>query len=190
MGTPIIYFAVGYHGSGKTTAAHYLREQYDFAHIERSTVLGAARDESGNSHIEMRSWRENILSRLGKFALEDMVVGAVLQEMSIATKSRFIITGNRSLEEIHYTYGELAHAFSAAKIIAFSVDPARLFDRCVKRARNPSDYSMTSVEFNAMIEREQQAGILDIFAASDYTINNNGRIDDLFQALDRVVAEG
>lgn len=187
-------FITGYHGSGKSTAARYLHEQHDYLHIERSTILNQAKDDTENGNMPMREWRALQIRLLGKFVLEDIISRSIRSQYTHATqKDRqphgVVITGNRSLDEIYYMATNLADIDNREPtIVAIRSDEDLLFERYIRRARFKCDENMTTDTFMRMLQRERDAGIEEIFDHATHVITNNGPTTNLSRLLDGIVA--
>ena len=187
-------FIAGYHGSGKTSVAEYLKENCGYIHIERSSVLNTAKGQDEHE-TPMREWRNKRINKLGKFAIEDLIVNEIrsqyydISELHSVSK-KFVVTGNRSLEEINYTAGKLCDIDpSPPEIIAINVDSAVLFKRFTERSRTDGDRDMSLDSFSSMLQREKNAGIEEIFRNSTYTINNNCSKTKLINSIRRIVLD-
>ncbi len=186
-------FIAGYHGSGKTTVAEHLSKSRDYIHIERSSTLTSIKDQE-NKEMPMRVWREEQKRRLGNVALEDMIAEAVRHQYDIANlrggnDKGIVITGNRSLDKIHYTAANLEDIdANPPTIVALKADVHVLCRRYIERARSDDDQGMSLENFTGMLQREKDAGIKRIFNHADHTVHNTGSKTELLQAFDEILS--
>lgn len=179
-------FIAGYHASGKSTAALHLEKLHGFLHSERSVELNAAKAQS-NTELAFREWRTSVLVELGKFGLEEIIISSVRNSFNPTIHNGIVVTGNRSLEEIHYISEQTQDIDPTDPVIvAIRVEEPLLFSRYIQRARPEDENMLNAHAFAEMVSREKVAGIETIFDNATHTLYNNSDTETLLGAIEAI----
>lgn len=178
----IIIGIVGEIASGKGVAAEHLKAKYGAEVFKFSTSM---RDIANRLYLELT--RENIqkVSTVLRAGFGEDIFAKVMANDAAKSASEMIITdGIRRPEDIV----ELAK-LSSFHLIAIVADEHTRFDRVKTRNENADDAAKTWEQFQIDAAAEPEMRIRDIAAQAEYTIDNNGTIDDLHRQLDAVIAK-
>jgi len=178
----IIIGIVGEIAAGKGVAAEYLKQKYGAAIFKFSTSM---RDVAARLYLDPT--RENIqkVSTVLRAGFGDDIFAKVMAKDAAASKAPFIITdGIRRPSDIV----ELAK-LPNFHLLAIVADEKTRYERVRTRNENVDDANKTWENFQKDAMAETELRIRDIAAKAEYTIDNNGTIDDLHRDLDAIVAK-
>ncbi len=176
----IIIGIVGEICAGKGAAAAYLKEKYNGAVFKFSTPM---REVMSRLYVEQT--REN----LQKFSLamrstfgDDLFTKVIAKDVARSDFSFIITDGIRRPSDII----ELKK-LPGFHLITIVADEKIRYERVKTRNENLSDATKTWNEFLKDAAGETEMTIRVIAAKAEYTINNNGSLEDLYKALDEVI---
>lgn len=165
-------------GSGKDTVSDYLEERYDF----RSFTMGdVVRDIAEKRGLEAN--RDN-LQMLGKECREEKGKDFLAEKMAEKIRSRkgkkFVVNGVRTPEDYEVLKREFGDDFT---LLLIQTKEKIRFKRLKERGRtgDPDTYEQFKRQDENDIEKFEMD---ETFKEADYTINNNGRIEDLYKKVD------
>lgn len=180
-----ILAVVGMSGSGKSvvvdhlTSKGYPKVYFGGMIYKEMEKRGIVRTEDGESE---KKFREEIREKEGK----DWVVNQVIAETKDLIKAgqkRIILDGVYSWTE----YKILKHEFpTCLTFIAIVVDKKLRYERVAKRPERAFDGKAIRERDRSEIENLEKGGPI---AAADYYILNNGTIEDVHQATDKILKE-
>ena len=178
----IIIGIVGEIAAGKGTAAEYLKDKYGAAIFKFSTSM---RDVAARMYLEPT--RENIqkVSTVLRAGFGEDIFAKVMANDAARSDSEMIITdGIRRPNDIV----ELAK-LPGFHLVAIIAEENTRFDRVKARNENADDAMKTWEQFQKDASAEPEMRIRDIAAKAEFTINNNGSIEDLRRKLDAIIAK-
>jgi Dephospho-CoA kinase len=178
----IIIGIVGEIASGKGVAAEHLKNKYGAAVFKFSTSM---RDIASRLYLEPT--RENIqkVSTVLRAGFGEDIFAKVMANDAEKSTSEMIITdGIRRPSDI----AELAK-LPSFHLVAIVADEKTRYERVRTRNENADDASKTWDDFQKDAMAETELRIRDIAAKAEYTIDNNGTIEDLHQKLDAIIAK-
>lgn len=166
----------GLAGCGKEEVANYLKEKHGFEVFNFSDVLLKMAKEKGMEPTKMN------LSILGDELRKEKGMGAVghllMEEIKKSGSDRIVISGFRSTEEVDYVRNEELNF----NLVFIDADPMIRFDR-----RRPND-PQTQEEFFARDKRDiENKGLGKVIKMVDFTIKNNGTLEELHKEVDALV---
>ena len=180
-----ILAVVGMSGSGKSvvvdhlTSKGYPKVYFGGMIYKEMEKRGIVRTEDGESE---KKFREEIREKEGK----DWVVNQAIAETKDLIKAgqkRIILDGVYSWTE----YKILKHEFpTCLTFIAIVVDKKLRYERVAKRPERAFDGKAIRERDRSEIENLEKGGPI---AAADYYILNNGTIEDVHQATDKILKE-
>ena len=180
-----ILAVVGMSGSGKSVVVDHLTDKgypkiyFGGMIYKEMEKRGIIRTEDGESE---KKFREEIREKEGK----DWVVNQVIAETKDLIKAgqkRIILDGVYSWTE----YKILKHEFpTCLTFIAIVVDKKLRYERVAKRPERPFDGKAIRERDRSEIENLEKGGPI---AAADYYILNNGTIEDVHTATDKILKE-
>jgi dephospho-CoA kinase len=176
----IIIGIVGEIASGKGTAAEYLKKKYSGIIFRFSTPM---RDVLDRLYIEQT--RENIqkFSTSIRATFGDDLFTKVIARDVARSDSSFIITeGIRRPSDI-VGLAKLKNFH----LIAIVADEKTRYERVKARNENANDATKTWEDFKKDAAAETEMTIRTIAAKAEYTVDNNGNIEDLYRLLDEIV---
>jgi len=178
----IIIGIVGEIASGKGTAAEYLREKYHGAIFKFSTVM---RDVLNRLYLPQT--RENLQAislALRQTFGQDLFAKTMAHDAAASTSEITIIDGIRRPSDI----SELSK-LSSFHLMAIAADEKLRYERVKQRNENPNDAGKTWEQFRKEAMADTEASIRTIAPLAEYTIENNGDRETLYQAIDTVIAK-
>lgn len=169
----------GKRGSGKDTAAEYLRDEYGFRILTYTDdVLGPVLRGTGKDVV-----RDNLIDlaldlrkKHGKDILTKMIADKVSKE------GFWAISGVRYPEEDEYFRKTFGGNYRLVRIICST---EKRYERVVKRGTK-GEASMTFDKFTEIEKRETERMIEKTERVADFSIDNNGSIQDLHAGIDRL----
>jgi dephospho-CoA kinase len=173
---------VGEIAAGKGVAAKYLQKKYGAEIFKFSASM---RDVAARLYLEPT--RQNIqgVSTAMRGAFGDDLFAKVMAKDVAASDADLIITdGIRRPSDIV----ELAK-FPYFHLIAIVADEKTRYGRVKARNENEGDSEKTWEQFLTDAQAETELRIRDIASKAEFTINNNGTIDDLHQNLDAIMSK-
>jgi dephospho-CoA kinase len=180
MAKLIIGFA-GEMASGKTHSARYLMEKYGAAGCRFSTAM---RDVLKRLYIPESRYSNQAVSLALRQAFGDGVwANVVAQDAKKIETSIVVIDGIRRPADI-----EPFRDDPNFLLVYIKADFEKRFERISKRGENADDIGKTREQFldDQKLEAEQQIRLLEPLAK--VVIENNGSVEELNQALDKLVA--
>jgi len=173
---------VGQNGSGKDEVLKYLNTKYNVPFLSTGD---AVRELAAREGLEPT--RENLgiisgryFSEFGKGYFVKLVAAKILQSnWGIAG-----ISGIRSPEDVTNLKEIFGKDFILIRV--FISNPQVRFDRMVKRGqgRDPLSYEQFLRQDDA---EENQFSLKEVESQADYTLSNDGTLDDLHREIDKLV---
>jgi dephospho-CoA kinase len=176
----IIIGIVGEIASGKGVAAEYLKQKYGAAVFKFSTSM---RDVAARLYLDPT--RENIqkVSTVLRAGFGDDIFAKVMAKDAATSDAPLIITdGIRRPSDIV----ELAR-LPNFHLIAITADERTRYERVKTRNENADDADKTWEEFQKDAAAETETKIRDIAAKAEYTVQNNGTMENFYKELDAIV---
>ncbi len=177
----IIIGLVGETGSGKDTVAHYLKRRYDVQLLRFSQPLKKTLDLFFNkSSKEDQSWLYTVFKeRFGEDVLHQGVRRYVEQHDGI-----MCVNGMRMMKDLDFI-----RSFKNNYIIYVTADQELRWQRVVGRGEKSDDKQSLEdfKKFESTAETEKN--IPAIGAQADFTIKNDGTMDELLWQVDDAMKE-
>jgi len=180
--SPLVVGLVGTAGSGKSTAAVYMKKKYKAEEYSFSSIL-----------IESLSNLTNIITRkdliwymmtMKKKFGENILTKAMERKIKKEAKSKIVVVSGMRLP----TDYDFIRSFPRNKII-FITAPIKTRWKRVKTRGEKSDDNVTFKEFKKLSTGKTELFIEKIGKKADYTIENDGGIDKLRKSVDKIVKE-
>jgi dephospho-CoA kinase len=172
----IIIGLVGETGSGKDTVAHYLKRRYDVQLLRFSLPLKKTLDLFFNkSSKKDQAWLYSTFKkRFGEDVLHQGVRRYVEQHDGL-----MCVNGMRMMKDLDFI-----RSFKSNYIIYVTADQKIRWERVVGRGEKSDDNQTLEQfkEFEATAETEKN--IPTIGAQADFTVKNDGTMDDLLWQVD------
>jgi len=162
--------------AGKSTVAEYLVRNYGFKELSFSEdVLDPILKERGIPITKMN--RSKLGDELRRKEGMDVLARRLLTKMDYP---RIVVSNFRSPEEVEFLKNRTARFY----LIRIDADPKIRFSR-----RGKLD-PQTEKEFFARDERDaKNKGMEKVFKMADYTIDNNGPLEKLYEQVDELMDE-
>lgn len=176
----IILGFTGEIGSGKGTVTKYVQEKYGASYYRFSDVIRKALnllylDES-------RDNMQNLSTILRKNFGEDLFSKVIFENVKRDKNDLVVIDGMRRLADFRYLDTLPEFVF-----IYIETDNQVRYERMVKRNENPGDAEKTFEQFVQDQKDEADAQIKDLKVKAQYTIENNGTVEELHQEVDKLI---
>ncbi len=173
---------VGEIAAGKGVAAKYLQDKYGAAIFKFSTPM---RDCLRRLHLPETRENLQLFSKISREAFGQDLYSKTIALDAAASASEMIITdGIRRLND----------AIELAKLpyfhlLAIAADERVRYERVRSRDENPGDAEKTWEQFSKEAQAETEVTIREVAAQAEFTIENNGTLDDLHAKLDMMMAK-
>ncbi len=125
---------------------------------------------------------QQLSSALRTYFSEDLLSKVLTEDVKLADAPVIITEGIRRPSDIAYLKD-----LEGFVLIALKTDERMRFERLTKRSENPDDRGKTWETFQKDNNAEAEQKIKDIAAMANYTIENNGDLDDLYRQIDKIV---
>lgn len=180
--TKLILGLVGEMAAGKTTVTDYIKEKHGGVSFRFSDMLG---DILARMHIEKTRENYQTLSTILRQNFGDDIMSKVIMLDVKASENPLIITeGVRRPSDIEYL-----KELPGFHLVAIQADEKIRFERTTERSEKPDDQSKTWEQFQAEGKQESEQKIKDIAAKADYTIDNNGSLEELYKQVDEIITQ-
>lgn len=176
----IILGVVGEIGSGKTTVTEYIKKKYQAQSFKFSDML---RDILNRLYLAETRENMQILSTVLRKNFSEDIMSKVIMQDAQNCQNKFIITeGIRRPSDTVYLK-RLKNFY----ILAIETKASLRYQRLVKRSENPDDQNKTWLEFKKEAQAEAEQEIKKVAQEADFTVDNNGSFDVLYQQIDQVI---
>mgnify|MGYP000851010664 CR=1 FL=1 len=179
----IILGIIGEMAAGKTTATDYIASKfqaatYRFSDIMRDLLRRLYLTESRDNLIQI-----SIVLRQ-EFG-NDLFAKAMAEDIKKDTANAYIVAeGVRRSDDITYL-----KKISGFHLIAITADMKTRYERLSVRSENSDDKLKSYEDFVKDHERETEKSIIPLLAEAEYTIDNNGSIEELYASIDALLAK-
>ena len=178
----IILGFVGEISAGKSTATEYIKNKYSAVTFKFSDSL---RDVANRMHIEQSRANLQLLSTILRQNFGEDLLSKILAEDVRNAEAKIIITeGIRRNSDIVYLQ-ELPNF----KIITIKTDERIRFERLTQRSENIDDQNKTWEQFQKDGSQEAEQQIKAVMEKADFTLDNNGSVEDLYVQIDALLAK-
>ena len=164
--------------SGKDTVARYYEKKYGASMYRFSDIL---RDILRRLHLEEN--RKNLAAAslmLRTTFGEDIFARSIAEEIENDQNDLIVIDGVRRHSDVKSIQNLLGFT-----LLYINADPERRHERMNSRNQNTDDMSKTFEEFLRDGELETEKEIRSLGDEADWTIDNNGELDDLYVHADQ-----
>ena len=173
---------IGKNGSGKDEVLKYLRDQYSVPFLSTGDIVReiSAREGKESTRPNLQAISDRYFKERGEGCFVRMVVDKVRENgWEVAG-----ISGVRSPKDVDILRGELGEDF--VLIDVHVSDPHVRFERMLKRGegRDAKAYDQFIQQDKA---EEKLFGIEKAAAKADYSLGNDGSLDDLRKSIDKLV---
>ncbi len=163
--------------SGKGTVAQYLNAHHGAAIYRFSTVL---RDILDRIYVEkkrqhMQDLSLDLRTRFG----DDILASVIAHDAQHDDHDIIVIDGIRRLPDIKHL-----RALPEFRLIVLHAAPRTRWERMTKRRENPDDAEKNFEQFQKDEQAEAEQQIDEVAATADVMIDNNGKHDQLYQAVE------
>jgi dephospho-CoA kinase len=173
---------IGQNGSGKDEVLKYLHQRYFVPYLSTGDMVRelAARKSIHPSRENLGKLSESYFKQFGKGHFVTMVANKILRNQWHVTG----ISGIRSPEDVTIVKDIFGRGFILIHI--YISNPKERYLRMVERGseRDPQNYE----EFLKLDEaEEQQFHIHEAAGLANYSVNNDGMLEDLHRQIDELV---
>lgn len=168
--------------SGKGTVAKYVGNKYKSRAYKFSTIL---RDVLDRIYVEQsRPNIQKISSLLRENFSQDVLAKSIALDVEKDEGDIVVVDGIRRSPDIEYLKN-----LPSFKMIYVEADIEKKYERLLKRNENTDDSSKTLEDFRKDHEAEAELQIKSLKDSSDYIVDNNGSIEDLYAQVDKIISE-
>ncbi|MBI5621895.1 AAA family ATPase [Candidatus Falkowbacteria bacterium] len=180
MANKIILGFVGEISSGKGTACQYLKEKYGAPSYRFSGIL---RDILGRLYLPIvRDNMQHMSQTLRKNFGQDTLARVIAEDVNKDSAELIAVDGVRREPDIKYL-----RRFAGFSLIYLTADQPIRYERIIKRGENVDDTSKTFEQFQQDERAEAEIHILETGQTANFTINNNGTIEQLHQQIEDIL---
>jgi len=182
MKKKLIIGIAGEIAAGKTTVSDYLKEKYGAITFRFSDMLSDILDRL---YLPREREQYQILSKaLRQNFSEDLMSKVLTKDVQTSEHNLIITEGIRRPTDV--TYLKDLEGFV---MIALNVEPKTRYERLLTRGEKADDVTKTWEEFEREDNAESEQKIREIKEDAQYNIDNNGSIEELYAAIDTIIAE-
>lgn len=178
----LIIGITGEMASGKDTATQYLVEKYGAKRYRFSDALRNMLDELAlpQTRANLTRLSSELRQAFGENVLAEAIRNKVVQDIDVPL---IVIDGIRRSGDVDF-FREFPDF-----ILLYIDAPLELrYERLIKRRQNADDHSKTFEEFKREHELETEAPVPGLKAQAQHVIGNQGTLEDLQAAIDRIVS--
>ncbi len=171
---------VGEMASGKDVTKKYLETKYAAKHCKFSTPL---RDILIRLRLDIS--RDNMIDLstiLRERYGQDLLAKVIASDASRLDSDIVVVDGVRRLEDIEHL-STLPHF----KLVKVEADSKIRYERMKIRNENVGDAEKTFGEFMEDHERETESTIPEVMEKAEYSLNNDGDLEELYKQIDELV---
>jgi len=175
---------VGQNGSGKDEVLKYLRARYNIPYLSTGD---AVREIAGQEGLEptrenLKMISERCFCKMG----EGCFVKLIAQKICDSDWQTAGISGIRSMNDVRILRERFGKDFILIDV--YVTDPHQRYERMVNRGegRDPQSYDQFIAQEKA---EEELFHICDAERQANYSINNDGTLVDMYQAIDRLMRD-
>lgn len=173
---------VGPMASGKGTCCKYLADRYGASTYRFSTIL---RDLLNRLHLEhTRHNLQQISTELRNVFGEDLLAKAIALDVQAAPSDIVAVDGVRRLADIRYL-----KPLDGFSLVAVNADGRIRYERIRERRENPDDERKTFADFVQEGKQEAERQIAEVVSRANFTVDNNGTMEELHRQLDNIVSK-
>ncbi len=184
MPEQVVLGLTGMAGSGKSTAARYLKRKYGFDFITLSDIVMAEARKKGLVKEGDMEMQKDIISKFGvswrKESGNDYVVAEkAIERIRESGLHKVVIDGFRSPGEVRL----FRKSFPGFRLVYITVDPDVRWKR-----RLAQDPDAKKEDFQARDKRDMESmGLAEVLKMADTTIDNSSNIRNLEKELDALM---
>jgi dephospho-CoA kinase len=171
---------LGLPGSGKTEAINYLENKYKWPKVYFGEVTFEEMKKRGlemNQENE-KTTREDLRKKFGFNYYAEKIAGKI---ENIPKNTNVLVESLYDWYEYLYFKKKFGESFITLAIYA---SPKLRYERLAKRSVRPLTSEEAQKRDYAQIENLRQGGPI---AMADYTIENNGKIKEMYQKIDAII---
>jgi len=178
----IVLGIIGEIATGKTTATDYLIEKYGAKSVRFSDSLGSGLDRF---YIEKNRHNYQTLSRIMRENFgQDIISKTVARDIEGFDTEIVITEGIRRPSDVNFLTSTYPNNFFTINIESKEEDR---FSRLATRGEKPDDATKTWEEFQKDGTAEAEVAIKDIAKDAQFTINNNGTLEELHSQIEEIL---
>lgn len=178
----IILGFVGELGAGKTVICNYLKDKYSANSYRFSDPL---RDVLNRVYLEQS--RENMqnLSTILRAQFGQDLLAKIMANDADKDKGEIVtVDGVRRFPDIEYLL-----KLDGFYLVYVTTDSKTRYERIVSRNQNPGESDISYEQFLESEKSEADISIKDVSKQANFTIENNGSIENLYNKIENILNE-
>lgn len=177
----MVLVVIGIPCAGKTTIGQHLAVNYDFTHLESSSVLPVAAAKYGYEHPEKTELASTLFTSEGYGAVEEHAVSNGM----VPVRGRTVYTGVRTVEGVAVLLDYARPWDIPCFVLLVDVGMKLAIERSVKRAR---EAHVSAASYHERLRSEQEFGALSYARTmADWRIANTKSLESLLRRVDAVL---
>ncbi len=178
----LIIGLTGQLAAGKGAAAAYLEKKYQAQTFGFSTPL---RDILKRLYLEEARANLANLSRILREQFgSDLISRVITEDIKHSSAEIVVLDGIRRLPDI-----ALAKDLPGFNLVRVETDEQTRYQRLLGRSQNADDQQKTFAQFQADHQAEADRQIPQVMAMAQYTLTNNGTMEQLYQQIDDLITK-
>lgn len=171
---------VGEIASGKGAASDYILEHHTAGYYRFSNILKdlIKRLYLENTRDNLITISELIRSHFG----EDVLAKVMAEDVKNDPNDLVIVDGVRRMADIEYL-----QKLEGFKLVYITADQNIRYERAKNRGEKTDELNLTFEQFLANEQRSTEKSIAEVATHADITITNNGSLEELFQAIEKLL---
>lgn len=167
-------------GSGKGTVAKHIVEKYGASHYRFSDILREVSD-----YLRIEKTRDNLqdLSTILRQRFgQDLLTKIIFEKVREDANDFIVVEGIRLADDVSYL-----ERLPEFKFIYIEANPETRYERILKRKENTGDSEKTFEQFLQDQQDEADIQIQGLKRKAQYTLENNGTIEEFKQKADELI---
>lgn len=182
MSSKLILVFAGQMGSGKDSAAFYLRDAYNASIYSFSTML---EDVLNRFYLEHN--RDNLvkMSEIIREAFgQDIMAKTMAKDVEKDTNDIIVVSNARRLADV-----EFLSKLPNYVLCEIHADLETRYKRITQRGQRPDDKTKTFEEFKVDHNRSTEVSIAELAKQATKRIDNSGTVEELHTQLDELIKD-
>lgn len=175
----VIVFA-GQMGSGKDSAALYLKEKHGASVYSFSTML---EDAVKRFYLEFNRHNLSTMSEVIRQGFgEDILAKTMAKDVERETNNIIVVPNARRLADV-----EFLSTFPNYVLCEIYADLETRYNRLINRGQRTDDKTKTFAQFQADHQRSTETTIAELITQATEKIDNSGTVEEFYKQLDGLV---
>lgn len=184
MKKKIVIGLAGTIASGKDTVADYVAQKYGGESVSFSQPLRdiLKRIFLPINRINLSKLSQSLIDTFGG----DVLSKTITEEIKVSSKEIFILPNIRRESDYFHLENEETLDFI---LVGLNTNTRTCYDRLVQRNQNVDDQTKTWEQFQEDLKLSTEVEIANLIKKADYQLDNNSTKEELYNQVDKLIAE-